>query len=145
MRSRPRRPLATLLVAAMIAACGYDDSPYEPEGADPGADPGAGPGAGPGADPVSPGTPTGELSIVTLALPSGIVGVRYTATVSATGGTAPYAFTVVDGALPPGLALDAATGEVAGAPSAAGAYAFIVEARDQLDAAATRAFAIDVR
>src|SRR5450631_3242088 len=51
-------------------------------------------------------------------LPSGVVGTPYSGLVSATG-VSPYGFSVVDGALPRGLALNSATGAVTGAPTTA--------------------------
>ncbi len=51
----------------------------------------------------------------------GFVGVEYESfSVSATGGTSPYAFSVTS--LPPGLLIDPATGKVSGVPNTAGSY-----------------------
>src|ERR1051326_6664098 len=52
-------------------------------------------------------------------LPAGTVGASYSGTISATGGTTPYSFSVVDGSLPPGLSLASATGSVTGTPTVA--------------------------
>ena len=46
--------------------------------------------------------------------PGGTVGVAYDQTLPATGGTPPYAWSLECGSLPPGLALNAATGAVTG-------------------------------
>src|SRR5207237_8653057 len=47
-------------------------------------------------------------------LPSGIVGLAYSGSIVANGGVAPYAFRVLDGALPGGLYLNGTTGAVTG-------------------------------
>jgi len=52
-------------------------------------------------------------------LPAGTVGASYSGKISATGGTTPYSFSIVDGALPSGLALNSGTGYVTGTPTAA--------------------------
>jgi hypothetical protein len=48
----------------------------------------------------------------------GSVGNAYNATLVATGGTAPFTWTVTQGALPAGLSLNPPTGEISGIPSA---------------------------
>ena len=47
-------------------------------------------------------------------LPSGTIGLPYSAYLAATGGTAPYAWAVTSGALPPGLSLNSGTGQISG-------------------------------
>lgn len=51
-------------------------------------------------------------------------------TVSASGGQSPYVYSVWGGALPDGLALDAATGAVSGTPTQAGAYTATIAVTD---------------
>jgi hypothetical protein len=55
-----------------------------------------------------------------------MVGLAYSAQISATGGTQPYTFSVHAGSLPAGLSIDASTGEVSGSPSGAGVSSGIV-------------------
>ncbi len=60
-------------------------------------------------------------------------GVSYSATCSASGGTAPYKWTVGSGSLPPGISLsntNTQTVTIAGTPSASGAYQFTINATD---------------
>jgi hypothetical protein len=64
-------------------------------------------------------TVAGVLGITTTVLPNGIVGQAYSATLAATGGVAPYTWTLTGGTLPAGLTLNAATGVVAGKPTVA--------------------------
>src|SRR3546814_13669416 len=73
-----------------------------------------------------------NASTITLspaALRDGAVGTAYAQTLSASGGTAPYTFSVTAGSLPAGLSL-ASDGTLSGTPTASGASAFTVEARD---------------
>src|SRR5208337_4245511 len=63
----------------------------------------------------------GALTITTTSpLPNGTVDTLYSATFAATGGTAPYAWTITSGSVP-GLAITS-TGVLNGVPTAASAY-----------------------
>ncbi|MBI3278853.1 MAG: putative Ig domain-containing protein, partial [Acidobacteria bacterium] len=46
------------------------------------------------------------------------------------GGTPPYVWTVSAGALPPGLSMNAGTGQISGVPSQAGAFSFTARVTD---------------
>jgi Putative Ig domain len=59
------------------------------------------------------------ITIATASLPAGTVGVAYSASLAATGGTAPYTWHIASGALPTGLAVSAATGVISGTPTTA--------------------------
>ena len=64
-------------------------------------------------------------------LAGGTLGAPYSATINAaSGGTAPYAYTVTGGALPGGLGLNAASGAITGTPSAVGTFNFDITATD---------------
>ena len=71
-----------------------------------------------------------DITISPATLPNGVTGVAYSATVSASGGSQPYTFTVTTGILPPGLLLDPLTGLISGIPTKSGVYNFIVTATD---------------
>jgi len=58
------------------------------------------------------------LIITTTSLPNGEVGTNYQLTLTATGGTAPYTWSLTSGALPANLSLNAATGGITGTPAA---------------------------
>ncbi|HET6169057.1 MAG TPA: Ig domain-containing protein, partial [Terracidiphilus sp.] len=62
--------------------------------------------------------PPPALVITTASLTDGQVGVAYTATLAASGGTAPYTWSVASGTLPAGIALNDATGAISGTPTA---------------------------
>jgi hypothetical protein len=58
-----------------------------------------------------------QLTITTASLATGVVGVPYSQTLNATGGTPPYIWTITSGRLPAGLSLNAATGQITGIPT----------------------------
>ena len=69
------------------------------------------------------------LAISTTTLAAATVGVAYSATLTAANGTTPYAWSLAQGSLPPGLSL-AAGGTITGTPTAPGTYAFTVRVDD---------------
>jgi len=71
----------------------------------------------------------GTITVSPATLPPAARGVAYSATLGAAGGSAPYAFSLASGTLPPGLALSA-DGVLSGTPTTAGAYQFTVAASD---------------
>jgi hypothetical protein len=86
------------------------------------------------------------LEITTTTLPGGTAGQPYTATVGATGGKAPYAWSLAAGSLPPGLGLSGSTGALSGTPTTAGTYGFTVRVDDsgQPGRSDTQALAITI-
>lgn len=62
--------------------------------------------------------------------PNGSTGIAYTHTFPVTGGIAPFVFSIVSGALPPGVVLNTATGVISGIPNVAGTYAFTIQVTD---------------
>ena len=74
--------------------------------------------------------------------PPGVIGVPYTTTLTATGGTPPYSFSIISGSLPGCLALDGSTGEISGTPCSAGTFSFTAEVTDSLGATASDVFTI---
>lgn len=83
---------------------------------------------------LTPGQPT---------LPAGTAGTAYNQTLSTSGGTAPYSYSVVSGALPTGLSLTTA-GVLSGTPSAAGSFAFSIKVSDANGFSATQAYTLTI-
>lgn len=89
-------------------------------------------------------TVSGGLAVQTAAeLPSARVSVPYSFALSAVGGTAPYQWSVTDGALPPGLALNTG-GAISGTPSTAGTFRFTAQVRDAAGATSSRELTLSV-
>jgi hypothetical protein len=83
---------------------------------------------------------------VTPNLPAGTVGSPYSNAIDQVGGTAPLAWSVTAGALPPGLSLGSNSGTVSGTPTAPGNYNFTVQITDSASPpnVATLAFMLSV-
>ncbi len=87
----------------------------------------------------------GPLAITTAPpLAGGVVGRTYSQTLTASGGVAPYRWSLATGLLPPGLTLDAASGVIAGTPTAAVTFAFTVRVTDSASNSATRDYTITI-
>jgi acid phosphatase len=77
----------------------------------------------------SPASTTTSLAVSTSGLPAGTVTVPYSAQLNATGGAAPYAWTLSTGSLTAGLTLSS-TGVISGTPTTAGTSSFTVQVTD---------------
>jgi hypothetical protein len=77
-----------------------------------------------------PTSPFAPLSWSLPSFPPGVSGVAYETRLQAVGGLPAYCWTVEDGFLPDGLALDSFSGRVSGAPFGGGVYFFLVRLRD---------------
>jgi hypothetical protein len=76
-------------------------------------------------------------------LPSGSTGTPYAQTLSAAGGAAPVTFAAT-GTLPPGLALDSATGVISGTPSLQGSFNFTITATDAAGCSGSQNYTISI-
>lgn len=83
------------------------------------------------------------LGISTASLPEAYVGRSYTVTLQATGGLAPYAWSLASGNLPSGLTLGA-DGELSGTPEAAGQHTLSLRATDGNEQTVTRQLVLTI-
>ena len=70
-----------------------------------------------------------------------VVGTAYSATCTVSGGTAPYAWSISAGTLPPGISLSPSSGTsttISGTPTTPGTYSYTVQSSDINSQAATR-------
>src|SRR5215469_1379270 len=63
-------------------------------------------------------------------LPMAHIGAAYSGSVSASGGVAPYRYSIVQGALPTGVVMNASTGAITGVPVVVGTFGFKVSVAD---------------
>jgi hypothetical protein len=83
------------------------------------------------------------VGVTTTTLPQGTVNASYSQTVAASGGKAPYSWTVASGSLPNGLTMSAG-GVISGTPTATGTANFSVRVTDALGATDDQALSITV-
>jgi len=70
------------------------------------------------------------LSITTSSLPNGIILNPYSRTLERSGGIAPFNWTISGGALPNGLTINNATGNISGTPTLSGTFSFTAKVTD---------------
>jgi hypothetical protein len=83
------------------------------------------------------------LITTTSPLPAATVGIAYSQTLSASGGTPPYSWSIMSGALPAGLTFSAA-GVISGSPTAVGTANFIARVADSGSQTASKSFSITI-
>lgn len=76
-------------------------------------------------------------------LPGATVGTAYSQTISATGGTSPYAYSLT-GALPAGITFTAATGVLSGTPTQGGPFPITVTATDAAGKTGSQSYVLTV-
>jgi hypothetical protein len=88
--------------------------------------------------------PSPKLTITTSSAPEATSGAGYKLSLKASGGQAPYAWSIVSGSLPGGLFLDSGSGLLAGTAGADGTYRFTVQVTDAAKTQASQALSITV-
>ncbi len=83
------------------------------------------------------------ITVNPASLPSGTQGTSYNQTITASGGTAPYTFSVTSGSLPSGLNL-ASNGTLSGTPDATGSSNFTITATDTNSDTGSRSYTIQI-
>ncbi|MFN7970763.1 MAG: putative Ig domain-containing protein [Acidobacteriota bacterium] len=85
----------------------------------------------------------GVITLSPATLPGGTVGIPYSQTITASGGTAPYTFAVTAGTVPTGLSLSAG-GVLSGTPTTPGTFNFTVTATDNAGCTGSQAYSVVV-
>jgi len=96
-------------------------------------------------DPLGRGDPSAPPTIITGRVSPAEVGLQYTATMSAAGGSGPYTWSEAAGRLPPGLVLDRASGTVRGVPKSRWSAPFTMRVTSSTGASSTSRLAIVVK
>ncbi len=93
---------------------------------------------------ILPRTGATQLTITTSSpLPTGTIGSAYSLPLTATGGTAPYSWSITAGALPVGLSLST-SGTLSGTPTTAGTANFTIQVQDSTSKTGSTAFSLAV-
>jgi uncharacterized protein with beta-barrel porin domain/carbon monoxide dehydrogenase subunit G len=84
------------------------------------------------------------LSVAPATLGAGTSGSAYSATLSATGGSAPYTYAITSGSLPTGLSLNTSTGVISGTPTTDGTSNLTVTVTDANGATGSQPYSITI-
>ena len=90
------------------------------------------------------GTGSGSGLSISASLPAGSVGSSYQGSVSASGGSGSYQFSISSGQLPAGVQLAPTSGVVSGTPSSSGSFNFSVSVSDSKGDSEQKAFQMTV-
>jgi len=82
--------------------------------------------------------------ITTASLADGGVGVSYVQALQASGGKAPFSWTITTGALPAGIVLDSPTATLLGTPTAAGTSTFVLQVTDANGRTGSKVFTLAI-
>jgi len=91
------------------------------------------------------GPAAAPLTVTTTTLPQGTVGLPYQASLTAAGGTPPYAWELTGGLLPEGLSPEISQGAVTGTPTQSGTFQLTMTVQDRVGTTATKAFTLVIR
>lgn len=84
------------------------------------------------------------LTVAPATLPNGTQGIQYNQTVSASGGTGPYTYSVSAGTLPAGLSLNPSTGAVTGIATGSGTSGFTIQVSDSAGNTGSQAYSVNI-
>jgi hypothetical protein len=85
-----------------------------------------------------------QITLSPTSLPAATYDTRYSVTITASGGTAAYAYSVSAGSLPAGSTLDSATGVFSGTPTVTGSFTFTIKATDSNSLNGTQNYTLTV-
>lgn len=85
------------------------------------------------------------ITVNPITLPNAVLGTPYSQTISAVGGTPPYTFRLLDGALPSGLTLNGTSGVISGTPLVLAEVSFTIIATDANGCQGSRNYAFTVQ
>lgn len=88
--------------------------------------------------------PRGGLTIVTSTLPDADVSVPYSGSLAASGGTAPYQWSIASGSLPSGIQLQGSNGVIAGTTEIAGSFPLTAKVVDAVGHSASASMSLVV-
>lgn len=86
----------------------------------------------------------GGMALTPDSVPDSSLNAQYSATFTATNAVAPVTYSVTQGSLPAGLALDGASGGLSGTTTAGGTFTFVIRAVDANSCTVSRSYTIDV-
>ncbi len=92
----------------------------------------------------TPTTTAAVFSLTTTSFPNATIGISYSQTMLASGGSSPYTWSIIEGSLPGGFSLSSRTGSISGMPMNPGTYRFTVQVTDSSGAVVTRPLSITI-
>jgi hypothetical protein len=92
----------------------------------------------------SGGGGNGNPTITTTSVPDATSGDPYSTTLSATGGTTPYTWSISSGSLPSGLTMSSSTGAITGTTSKTGTFSFTAKVTDSTSKTGTAPLSLNV-